>query len=465
MIVNGNLVEKLRLKIAFLLSLRHLVRFLTLWGFLLGVIILILRVSLAVPRPILLWALLSLLPSAIWAVVLALRETPSRKVLCALLDEQNRCGGLLMAADEVNLGSWQNRIPPINTPVLKWHNSSSLGLFAAAVAFVIISFLVPQRYVNITTARHMNIGEDIEKLQQQITVLEEENIIAEETAQQLEQKLDQLREAASGRDPVKTWEALDHLQQSMKKQADEATTSALRQTENLARAETLGQGLVNDGAELDANLLSEAMSELTAMVQSLSSENDLLKNALSSDCLKACQQSNLSAEQLKELLQALKSSKADISNCLKRLCDAELIDVGTLKLCEKLGRCNSEGLIAFLNENASCMGMCDALSAHCQCPGKGGITRGRADAPMTWTDGSTEQDAAFKEQVLPPASLEALKESLMVGVSADAPLVEESSETSGAGVLESAAAGSGEAFTHTILPRHKGAVRRYFDRD
>ena len=84
---------------------------------------------------------------------------------------------------------------------------------------------------------------------------------------------------------------------------------------------------------------------------------------------------------------------------------------------------------------------------------------------MTWTDGSTEQDAAFKEQVLPPASLEALKESLMVGVSADAPLVEESSETSGAGVLESVTAGSGEAFTHTILPRHKGAVRRYFDRD
>ena len=84
---------------------------------------------------------------------------------------------------------------------------------------------------------------------------------------------------------------------------------------------------------------------------------------------------------------------------------------------------------------------------------------------MTWSDGSNEEDTTFKAQVLPPASLAALKESMMIGVSIGAPSIEENPASSATDALNSATAGSGEAFSHTVLPRHKGVVERYFERE
>jgi len=460
---SNRLIKQLRLKIAFLLALRYELFYLTILGFLFGVIILVVRVISAIPLHTLLWVLPILLPGAIWALIRAVKETPSSKTLYALFDEKNKCGGLLMAAEETDLGAWRQQLPPVSSPALKGHGARSLSLFTVAVIFVAISLIVPQRYVNMATPRSLNISEDIEKLQEQIETLEEESIISEEVAREFEQNLEQLSDTSSAYDPVKTWEALDHLQQKIGKQAEEFAASTLSQTEDLAQTQTLAKGLFEDGADLDSELLSEAMAELSTMVQSNALENELLKNGLSSECLAACKKGALSAEQLNELLKALKKNKANISERLAKLWKVELVDLETLKLCKKLGACNSKGLIAFLNENADRAGMCDAVSLYCR--SRGGVSRGRGDAPMTWTERSNEENVTFEEQVLPPASLAALKESMMVGVSVGAPSVEENLHSSGTDVLNSATAGSGEAFSHTILPRHKGTVERYFERE
>ena len=461
---SDNIIKQLRLKITFFLVLRYGLFFLTFMGLLLGIAILVIRVLFLVPCQRFLWAGLSFLPGVIWATIRALRETPSQVALRAFLDEKNRCGGLLMASEELNLGSWQKQLPSLSAPALKWHCSRSFGLFLIAVLFVAISFIIPQRYVDIRVARPLNINEDVEKIKQQIHIMEEETIISKEAVQEYEQRLEQLRKTASGYDPVKTWEALDHLQQSVKKEAEQFTALSLGQIESLAQTQTLAQGLFEDAAGLDSNLLSEAMLELSTMIQSCTTRDELFKNKLGDDCLKACKKGALSAEQLEELLEALKENKAGISNCLAKLCKAELVDLDTLKLCEKLGTCNSQGLIAFLNENSDKMGICDSVSLYCQNAGRGGITRGRADAPMTWTEGSAEEDTTFKEQVLPPASLAALKESAILGVSVGAPSVEKNLPPSEPDILDSTTAGSGKAFRHTILPRHKDTVKRYFER-
>jgi len=454
----------MRLQIALLLALRYGLLFLAVSGFVVGTIILVVRVIFLVPGRGLLWGLLSFLPAVIWTVVQAIRKMPSRKALRALFDDKSRCGGLLMAADELNLGSWREKMPKLGNVHLKWHGGRSFSLFAIALIFVAVSFLIPQRYVNIATARPLNITEDVEKLQEQIDTLEEEKIISEEAANEFEQKLEQIRDKTSGSDPVKTWEALDYLQQSVKKEAEQFASSSLSRTENLAQAQTLAQGLADGATELDPNILSEAMAELSTMVNSCAAKNESLKNKLGEGCLNACKQGSLSAEQLEALLKALKENKESISNCMGKLCNAGLVDMNAMKLCEKMGTCNSQGLAAFLKENAKCMGTCNAVSQFCQNPGRGGVNRGRGDAPMTWTDGSDESGAVFKEQILPPASLSALKDSMMVGVSVGAPSVEDNPASSGTGALNSAAAGSGEAFSQTILPRHKGAVKRYFER-
>jgi hypothetical protein len=81
---------------------------------------------------------------------------------------------------------------------------------------------------------------------------------------------------------------------------------------------------------------------------------------------------------------------------------------------------------------------------------------------MTWTDGTSEKDARFKEKELPPSALAGLKESQMVGISAAAPTVE--NQVAAHGALNNANQGGGSAYTQSILPRHKGAVKRYFER-
>ena len=52
-----------------------------------------------------------------------------------------------------------------------------------------------------------------------IDVLKEEEIIDSSKTEMLEEKLSQLQEDASGEDPVKTWEALDHLENTLSKES------------------------------------------------------------------------------------------------------------------------------------------------------------------------------------------------------------------------------------------------------
>jgi len=146
---------------------------------------------------------------------------------------------------------------------------------------------------------------------------------------------------------------------------------------------------------------------------------------------------------------------------VETLSKSGIINTNALKGAARASRRDNSGLARFLKENAEKMSVDEATLQWCA--GKGGVDRGRGDAAMTWTDGSSEKDARFKEKVLPPSSVAGLNDSQLVGLSASAP----TADTSGVaahGALNSAASGGGSAYTQTILPRHRGAVRRYFDR-
>jgi len=465
MAFRDNLVNRLRLKVAFLLVARKFLHYLTVLAFLFGLVIVIVRVSISIPRLYLLWGLWCIFPILIFAVYQGVHQTPSRGQFCALFDAKNNSGGLLMADEEFNLGAWHQRLVSVSQPDLKWHSSRSVGLFSLALVFVVVSFLLPQRYVNISSARTLDISEDVEELHLKIETLKEESIISEQVADEFVQQLEQLEDSSSVYEPAKTWEALDHLEQTLEKNAQEFASSAVRQTEAVTQTQTLAEGLYNDGAALDDNLLAEAMSELFAMLQSHTENNEMLKNALSSEVMNACQAGILSPEQLKQLLEELKNNKAALSGCLGRLCQAGLIDQKLLKLCEKLGLCDSSALIAFLNENASKMGFSGALSMYCQTPGRGGISRGRGDAPLTWMEPSSEEGIRFKEEVLPPASLNALKDSRQLGISVGVPQIEKEGGSQVLDVLSTSKRGEGQTIIQTVLPRHRSAVKHYFERE
>lgn len=446
-------------RLALLLALKQSLSFVTVWFFIWGAVALVLRAASSTPRRQLLWGAIGVAVAVIAAAALSRKRLPSRDAVRALLDNQNDCGGLLMAGADAEIGGWQ--IPEITLPRLRWRKARAFGSLAASFAFVLISLLAPVRFATTGAARPMDVSREVENLSAQIEALKEAQIIEEARAEALEQKLEQLSQEASGEDPAKTWEALDHLNDAVEKAAKEAAEAASARRERLDRAEALAEGLMAGGDQLDSKTMTEAMRTLGKMTQDAIKENASLAGDLSPETLEAIRSGSLKAENLKGVEQALSQSKSALSQKLSKLSKSGMINPNALKGGAQANRRDNSGLARFLKENAEKMSVDEATLQWCE--GKGGVDRGRGDAAMTWTDGSSEKDARFKEKVLPPSSVAGLNDSQLVGLSASAPTVS-TSGVAAHGALNSAASGGGSAYTQTILPRHRGAVKRYFDR-
>ncbi|MGH9835191.1 MAG: hypothetical protein ACRD9Y_19395, partial [Blastocatellia bacterium] len=446
-------ISRFAQRLAWLLTLKHSLAFVAAWCFVWGTIALVLRATAVSPRKPLLWGAIGIAIAIVIAAVIARKRLPSRNSMRALLDERNDCGGLLMADADADIGGW--RMPEIILPRLRFNGARAWGLFAASVAFVLASLLVPVRFASVNAGRALDVSKEVENLAAQIEALKEAQIIEESKAESLEQKLDQLGQEASGEDPAKTWEALDHLAGAVEKAAKEAAENASSEQERLAGAEALAEGLMAGADQLDAKTLTEAMQTLSAMMQGAMKENEMLASGLSPETQEAIKSGALKPEHLKDISKALSQNKSAMKQKLSKLAQSGMINPNSLKSAQANARDNS-GLAQFLKENAEKMSVEDAVGAWCENPGKGGVDRGRGDAAMTWTDGSSEKDAKFKEKVLPPSVVAGLNDSQMVGLSASAPTVDQSG-IAAHGALNSAATGGGSAYTQTVLPRHKGA--------
>ncbi|MGH9939234.1 MAG: hypothetical protein ACREAM_23575 [Blastocatellia bacterium] len=448
-------------RLGLLLAFKQSLTFVTIWLFAWGAAALVLRAATATPRKPLLWGAIGVAVAVIAATALSRKQLPSRNAVRALLDGRNDCGGLLMAGAEASLGDWQ--MPEIILPRLRWRKARAFGLLAAAFTFVVISFLAPIRFATINAARPMDVGREVADLSARIEALKEAQIIEETKAEALEQKLDQLSQEASGEDPAKTWEALDHLDDAVEKVAKEAAENADARREQLARAEALAEGLMAGSDQLDSKTLTEAMQTLSEMTRSAMKENEALASDLSPETQAAIKSGSLKPEHLKGVSKALGQGKSALNQKLSKLSQSGRINPNSLKGGAQANRRDNSGLAQFLKETAEKMSVEEALGQWCENPGKGGVSRGRADAAMTWTDGSSEKDAKFKEKVLPPSSVAGLNDSQLAGLSAAAPTVD-TSGVAAHGALNNAASGGGSAHTQTILPRHRGAVKRYFER-
>src|SRR5436190_1267950 len=84
--------------------------------------------------------------------------------LGSLLDRQNECGGLLMAAGEQPLGDWQSNLSQINLPRLRWRSARAWALLAASIVFVGITLLVPVRFAALNNGHSLNVGKETETL-------------------------------------------------------------------------------------------------------------------------------------------------------------------------------------------------------------------------------------------------------------------------------------------------------------
>ncbi len=432
--------------------------------FLWGGVVLVLRIAFGVT---------SVVPSCaggigllvVWVIArsIAHRSTPTTEQICAKLDAINEDGGMLMASAEGDLPSWTDDITLKTIPTAHWNDRRAILALVAGCLFVAVATLAPLAEIEPPLNTTLDIDGLVEELQAQVELLKDEEVLEEDRAEAIVEKLEQIAEEAALHDPMKTWEALDHIADSVDTLASEAAEDLLSSIEDTTTLEALADALQEafPGIENEAQL-TQAMQELAQLM--LSKELlDQLEGALSPELAQALQTQTLSPEQLKELSECLKKCNGQKLETMCKLCDASLVDFEMLNRCKGVASDAEASLRAFLDEEGE---GAEALSIAAQCglPGQGGISRGRGDAPLTWTDGTDESGVGFVEETLPAGALGGIEKSKLIGITRGAPETSETAVATPGGALEETAAGGGAAHKQRVLPQHKQAVMRYFHR-
>jgi hypothetical protein len=207
-----------------------------------------------------------------------------------------------------------------------------------------------------------------------------------------------------------------------------------------------------------------------ALEQFLASAN--LNSALASNLLATIQQAgSLSPATLQELAKLMKEAGAMNEGKLMKLSEMQLVELkeGEGSEGEGSGSCtNAAACAAALSEmlgkegQAAEAAACLVAMAAGTTPGSGGVSRGRGDAMLTWTDPSTKENVTFKEEVLRPGRRPDPKQARLEGVSAAAPEVSSTAAAVSSGALATESSAHGATPQAIILPRHKEAVKRFF---
>jgi hypothetical protein len=443
-----------------LLMFRGAVRWATAWFFLWGVVILAARFTGAGDAHWLVPGLLGALPLAAIAAALEWRRQPAFTALRAEYDRLNACGGVMMSEEAGDMSAWRSRMPGPTPPRLKWRSAPSIGSFGLSALFVAVALLLPERLAMATNDGRLEIGQLVEELRAEVEALEEEQILEETKANELEEQLARLGEQSSGLDPNRTWEALDHIKEANADLGRQAAEEALAKLTALNQSEALATALqAATEAGLGEATATRAAQDLAAMLKAAKLEEGLIDVEIPAGLL--ADLASLDRETMEKLLGSIQANKDRLGKLAGKLAKLKLIDAKLLAACKAAGECpNTDALAAFLCESG---GECDSFSSLAASYCRGGINRGRGDAPMTWTDPSSEDGARFQEEVLPPSAQ--WSDAQLVGVTRAAPELSGDDLIVEHGALAGAQGHGGSALSQTVLPRHQTTVRRFFARE
>ncbi len=389
------------------------------------------------------------------AVVRGMRAMPTHSKIMSCFDSRNNGGGLLVAMDEVDLGNWKDSITIPEVPSFKFDYGKKLIIFMLAVIFMLSGLLFPTLYKPATATHKMDISGETEQMKQQIEVLKVEAVITEEQRESLVQQLEKMERNATGEDPVKTWEALDHLRQSVMKTADMAAEQALKQMDNLAMVEKAAETLEKSKGSASPADLSQAAKGMKKMLQALEKGCPGL-----SEMLKKCNGGKeLSASDMKKLAACCNMSQKQLKEMMNRLRKSGMLGK---KRHGKRG-ISSQELQEFLDKNCPECKSGKCLRKICTRRGKPGVGRGRGDAPMIWEKRDLSYNGRFKEIALPPPDAEALSSSTLLGTTNSAPEADPSGKVSN-GHLSGVKVQQADNHSFTIQPRHRKSVGNYFNR-
>ncbi len=455
-------VWRMRAAVVQALFLRRLAWLVTAWSFALGTGVLLARAVFRVEAPFAAIGAAGLPVAAAVAWGLSRRQAPAVDVLRAKLDALMHGGGLLAAGAEVDLREWTAHVPGGAVPRVRWREPRAGVLLGMGLLYAVAAFLMPVRPAAAIAALPQAIDQAVDELQRQVEALVETEAIEETRAAELARQLERLSDLAPAADPMKTWEALDHVQEAMRDLAADAADVLGRDVDEAAALAALAEAMREPTTAAGANVdLTAAMRELAELVEA-SELLSTLDGTLPPELAAALAASALDPARLQALAKCLSDAKDGRLAKLGKLCEAGLVDPAMLSACRAAAADGEAALAAFLDEQADSSALV-AVACPCPTPGQGGVSRGRGDAPLTWTDGTDENGAAFKEEIIQPSAIGQPDQSRLVGLSSGEP----ESNDAPAAVTGGALAGGGEgggAHKQRVLPQHRRAVQRYFHR-
>jgi hypothetical protein len=422
----------------------------------------VLLVKLAQPGlwPSVLWLAALAVPLTAWAWWQSRRRDFSRSQAVALLDSQAGASGLLMtlcetahggsASDGTGENGWAERLAAWNP---NWRAGlprlrpvrAARRLWLPAL-FVIGCCCVPARQARTEGLRANFVGtQAAESLAESLQVLRDTEVLEQKESQDLQQAIDKLAEETKTTPLThESWEVVDSLRETMRVRAEESLMAASKAQDALER-------LASDADQSRSSLTSERRDQLEQ--EAVESLRKLSKDG---------RFSKASPELQKKLQQLMKDGHISLPKDAKER-DRTLSDLKKFlkEESKKLAKCRGKCKDGQCDSDSEGDSETDRTERDGK-PGRGGVNRGRGDAKLTWGDEAEANGAKFKEIVLPPGTpYQPDKE--VIAQTASAPEVEPAGDAP-RGVAQAAGAETGrQTWNRTLRPRHRAAVRSYFD--
>jgi hypothetical protein len=336
------------------------------------------------------------------------------------------------------------------------------------VAFACGACFVPLREIGARPVTPTTAGEQAAaRLAELLNVLEETASLDTGEEQALRESIGQLqRETEQSPLTHEKWETVDSLERRMRLHLQAASDQV---TQGASAAQLLASSAAAGAESLDGERVQQLEQHVLDALESLAGREAQpgraasLRQSLQGSRSGGRSGSNRSAGEARaELLSELESFLEQESARLNELREAYAVT------CSRCGQSDCPGGECESGTCASCGGACDGgVCADCEgagvVPGRGGVTRGRGDAAMSWGDESDPAGVRFRETVLPPGMLDEVRDEVE-GITRVAPEVEVAEPSPRSESGSRAPTAGRETWDRTLRPRHRDVVRKYFDR-
>lgn len=400
-------------------------------------------------------AIISGLVAAIFtSIVLFRKKTFSLSDASAWIDNEQHFGGMLMSLVAGNdISEWDKVTSGFRMPECRLDFRAPVASILCAVAFVTAcAFIpIPQPLENLEELS-LDINVPCSEMQDKIRILEETGILDKERQKTIEESIEELRRNKSAMQPGKILENIDGIDSKLDNIAEMALNQMNDASEMMKKMEWAAEKLSADPDDATEKMMRDELAKFAEMLkESPELGGALAKGGLSPELsmkkfLSTPPPAN--SKTLDKLSKMMKNSRSGMCDSAKKLRNG--------------GMCDGGSLDKFLEKNKPEEGFGKEKDGDGVGYGKGGVDRGRGDAPMIFGDESQKLENRPGPEKIDPNGV-GMDTNETVGMSFSEPEAEVIDDNV-SGVLNTDTGSGGESRRYPVAPRNTRIIKRYFDK-